>query len=109
MSNQTQQIAETILEQLGGQRKLIAMTRAYHFMALEEGGITFKFKGSQKFNYCKILLTPLDTYTVIFEKWNWKAFSLHKEQSFDDIYYDALIPLFEKETGLYLSLFPVNN
>ena len=109
MSNPTKQIAGTILQQLGGQKKLTAIIGAYHFMGLEEGGITFKFKGSKKFNYCKILLTPMDTYTVTFQQWNWKTFSLQNEQSFDDIYCEALIPLFEKETGLYLSLFQAKN
>ncbi len=104
MSNQTQQIAQTLLQQLGGQRKLTAMIGAYHFMALDEKGLSFKFEASRQFNYCKILLTPSDPYTITFQKWNWKTFSLQNEQSFSDVYCDNLIPIFEEATGLYLSL-----
>ena len=104
MSNQTKQIAQTILQQLGGMGRLMAMIGAYHFTVLEEKGLSFKFKGSCKFNYCKILLTPMDTYTVTFQKWNWKACSLQHETTFDDFYCDNLIPIFEETTGLFLSL-----
>lgn len=102
----SQQIAQTILQQLGGQRKLIAFIGAYDIFALEEKGLSFKFKGSRKFNYCKIFLTPMDTYTLIFQKWNWKANSLKNETTFEDVYCEDLIPFFEETTGLYLSLFP---
>lgn len=104
MSNQTQQIADTIVHQLGGQRKLTGMIGACDFVVLEEGGVGFKFKGSRKLNYCNIILNPSDTYNVILQKWNWKDFLLKQEKSFHDVYCEGLVPLFEKETGLYLTL-----
>jgi len=94
-------IAKTILEQLGGQRRLVLMTGAYNFVAIKNG-VTFKIK-NRKVNYIKIVLNGNDLYDVFFSKiygGNVKVISEH-----NDLYFDQLIPMFEKETGMYLKLF----
>lgn len=98
---ESQEIARTILSQLGGQGRLIAMTGANNFIALKNG-VSFKIK-NRKVNYIKITLNGNDLYDVVFGKiisYNLKVLSEH-----NDIYNDQLIPLFEKQTGMYLKLF----
>ena len=95
------EIAKTILEQLGGSGRLRMFTGANNFVALKNG-VTFKIK-NRKVNFIKITLNSLDLYDVYFYKLaagNLKLISEH-----NDIYFDELIPLFEKQTGMYLSLF----
>jgi hypothetical protein len=94
-------IAKIILQQLGGQGKLVMMTGAYNFVAIKNG-IAFKIK-NRKVNYIKIVLNGKDLYDVTFSKifgTSIKTVSEHK-----DVYFDELIPLFEKQTGMYLKLF----
>jgi len=96
------QVAKTIMEQLGGQRKFQMMTGAKKFVAFsaEHGGpgLMIGFPNKRGPNGVRIDLTPADTYKVTFFKGN------NKVKEFDDIYADDLISLFEKNTGLYLSL-----
>ena len=94
-SNET---ARIILSQLGGQGRLVAMTGANNFSALKNG-VAFRIK-NRSVNYIRITLNANDLYDVIFGKiikYNLKVISEHK-----DIYNDQLIPLFEKQTGMYL-------
>ena len=96
-----QEIARTILAQLGGQGKLVVMTGAYNFIALKNG-VSFKLK-SRKANYVKITLNGKDLYDIEFQKIIGAKAKLIAEHN--DIYFDQLIPIVEKETGMYLKLF----
>lgn len=96
-----QEIARTILTQLGGQGRLVVMTGAYNFIALKNG-VSFKIK-NRKVNYIKIELNGKDLYDMTFGKIYGGNFKILKEHN--DIYNDQLIPIFEKETGMYLKLF----
>ena len=107
--NQTEaiQTAETIFKQFGGQQRLKffvgANTFTYHNRPeVEEVDATFKFKACNGRNTCKVIYNRCpDTYTVEF--WNVRGTTTCKKvSSFDDIYFDQLIELFEKETKLYL-------
>lgn len=108
MSQTFQEVAHTILRQLGGLGKLRAMIGIHSVVALGEsdqedrGGVQFGFKGSHKVNKCRIILDHSDTYT--FELWKITKKSWTKVYELTDIYCDMLIDLFESETGLYLSL-----
>jgi hypothetical protein len=95
------EIAKTILQQLGGQGRLVVMTGAYNFVALRNG-VAFKLK-SRKANYVKITLNGKDLYDVEFQKIIGTKAKLIAEHN--DIYFDQLIPIVEKETGMYLKLF----
>lgn len=97
------QVAQTILEQLGGYR-FIAMTGAKNLVA-EETSLTFKLPKCQKgINAVKITLDPSDTYTMTFyaQKRAPSAVSVISEHQ--DVYFDMLQSLFTNETGLYTSL-----
>tara|TARA_B100000674_G_C37843568_1_gene916508 strand:+ start:562 stop:1263 length:702 start_codon:yes stop_codon:yes gene_type:complete len=56
-------VAQTILKQLGGARRLKAMINASNFI---DGGkyLTFKFSMGKKKAFCKITLTSLDLYDM---------------------------------------------
>jgi len=97
------QVAETILEQLGG-HTLIAMTGAHSFTA-DGDSLIFKLPSNitkNRIKAVKISLTPADDYTVTFyaiHGYNVKVVAEH-----DGIYCDQLQAVFEDETGLLTSL-----
>ena len=95
------QVAKSILAQLGGTGRLIAMTGAKHIL-WDVDSVCFKFKGSRKANYCKITLDASDTYTVEFGRV--KKFDYAVKASFSGIYADSLVSVFESTTDLRLSL-----
>jgi hypothetical protein len=97
--------ASTLLRQMGGMGRLVAMTGAKDFLRTERDGIpalAFKFKGSPKANYVAILLDPSDTYTLHFGKI--VKYDLKPTGTFEGVYADRLKSVFEDFTGLYLSL-----
>jgi len=103
------EVGKTILQQMGGSRRLSAMIGAKDFLVGHKdrgalGGLSFKFArpARGKPNYIKILLMPSDTYTVEFGSVQGHSYKRHK--IFEDIYADQLKSLFERQTGLYLSL-----
>lgn len=90
-------IAEEIVKQLGGYR-FILMTGAYDFLTLDSG-VSFKLPSEEGFtkqgiNIVEVILTPMDTYRVLFKKSD-EIISEH-----DGIYNDQFQELFSKETGL---------
>lgn len=92
-----------VFQQLGGFGRLRAMVGMKDATYdTKNQWISFKFKGSPKANYVKITLNGKDLYDVQFLKiWGLKF----KEVAvFNDVYNDQLIELFEKTTGLYLTL-----
>jgi hypothetical protein len=104
------EVAETIILQLGGYGKLRAMIGAKDFLFSATGGdtvLSFKFKGSNKYNLCKVKYNSgADDYDMTLQKFvvrdGMPKFT--NEKTFSGVYCDQLIELFEKETGLYLSL-----
>lgn len=105
---QDKAIAQTIISQMGGSRKLQMMVGVTKFVALRScseqlGGLAFQFKGSKKANYLEVLLCPDDTYTLKFCRYGLKQKQSIVEE-FKSVYCDQLIETFEKFTGLYLSL-----
>lgn len=101
MSNQ---VAETILEQLGGQRRFIRFTGASNFMSHgKDNALSFRLPSTRDFvkdgiNYVKITLAPSDTYTLEFGRvWGLKYTILHTTE---DIYCDMLQEVFTQYTGL---------
>jgi hypothetical protein len=95
------EVAKTILQQLGGAGRLQLMVGAYNFVAYPNG-VAFKFK-NRKVNYVKITLNGKDLYDIQFFKLTVNSQKLIAE--FEDIYFDQLIDIFEKTTGMYLRLF----
>ena len=104
-------IISTIINQLGGGPALKAMISAKDFVRDGENKIAFKFSGCRKANYCRVsLVLGSDTYSVELIKigrlnkktWKFSENVTHKE--FTGIYGDQLKELFERHTGLLLSL-----
>jgi hypothetical protein len=96
------EVAKTILEQLGG-REFIAMTGTKNFGSYSDGiNMTIQTNKS-KAKYLKIILTPMDTYTMEFYSMN-KNFEKKVKVLYEDIYCDQLQNLFTEATGLYTSL-----
>ena len=108
MTDYTQQVATTIINQLGGFGKLKAMINMRDLTAGEKKNgnsvMTFKFSGSRKFNMCEIELNGMDLYDIKLMKFSPKYCTISNESVSNDLFNDMLIEHFEGKTGLYLSL-----
>jgi hypothetical protein len=96
-------VANTILDQMGGSGRLASMIGVYNLTGTENA-LTFRFKARAKngSNCVRITLEPSDTYKVEFI--SIRGRSVKVKSTHEDIYCDVLRELFERETGLYLSL-----
>ena len=97
-------IAKTIIDQLGG-NKLVAMTGAKNFVAIERG-VQFKIgRNSKSINSVRIVLNGKDLYDVEFGRVRKvrgvPTYTL--VEGYHDAYNDMLVNLFETTTGMYLS------
>jgi len=95
------QIAETIVQQLGGAGRLRVMVGAYNFVAIKNG-LSFRIK-NQKANFIKITLNGKDLYDLEIGRFRGLNYKVVYEG--EDLYNDMLKPAIEKATGMYLSLF----
>lgn len=103
---QESQVAQTILQQLGGAGRLKAMLGAKHFMAGSDS-LSFRFpnRARSKPNHVVITLKSSDTYQVEF--WRVSMSSAAKTKlisKHEHVYAEDLRSLFESKTGLRLSL-----
>lgn len=107
-----QQVAQTIIQQLGGFGRLKAMVNGRNYVSFGHdailgheqavAGLKFQFSGSRKYSWCVISLDADDTYSLQFaavRKYEWKP-----GKKMSGLYWDMLIPTFESETGLYLRI-----
>lgn len=113
----TMTIADTIFQQLGGNR-FVAMTGAKGFVGIDNGLRFHIGRNASKANRVEIKLTPMDTYEYTFIKY--RPYSIrvdHKAMTvkeipekreivkrFDDVYCDQLQELFTMVTGMYTRL-----
>lgn len=95
------QIAATILEQFGGFMALRMIGGVCHYT---DSSITVPFKAKAKnlTNRLVIKLDADDTYTMEF--WNCRGIKADKKEAYSMVYCDQLKEIFERRTGLYLSL-----
>jgi len=97
------QVAEEILNQLGGNRKLSAMIAMHNLYfstdSLTQGFLQFDFKGCRIASKVRIFLEYNDTYTLKF--YSKSGIEKHTIQG---VYNDMLIEVFQNHTKLYLSL-----
>lgn len=113
-ADEQKQIAETILEQLGG-RRFKLMTGARHFSysaiihptkdgnAIESENIALTFKLPMgRFNCVRIELTPADTYLVTFQQITYRKAVVFttREEIRSDVYAEQLREVFREVTGL---------
>ena len=98
-----QEIATTILNQLGG-RRFVMMTGAKDFI-ITKNELSFKIgRNCNSINRVLIALDPSDTYTIKFcrdrlSKKTWE-FSRKVVNEISDVYCDMLQPVFTQYTGL---------
>lgn len=104
------EIANAVFDQMGGIKSISSMIGAWNFKSVNENNnvsVSWSFKGSKTFNFVKVLYTPMDTYIMqIGQLRKIKGIPtmvIRKEQ--DDLYCEDIKAYFEKETGLYLTLF----
>lgn len=95
------QIAETILDQMGGKGRLVAMLGAHGFVA-QDSGVSFRIKARGKGNLLNVTLDPSDTYSV--ELFKVRGVSFKAVDSASGVYADSLVTVAEKMLGLYLSI-----
>jgi hypothetical protein len=99
------QPANTILEQLGGNR-FIAMTGAREFLELGNG-LSFQLPGGggrikQGINNVQIIVAENDTYKMYFSRRRGLTFkNIH---TFENIYWDQLQEIFTQATGVATSM-----
>lgn len=94
-------IAETILQQLGGNR-FRAMTGAYSF-AHGDKTLSFRLRRNPKgIMGVRIKLNPLDTYDMEFL--SMRNFEVNVKSKAEMVYNDQLQAVFSEHTGLYTSL-----
>ena len=110
MTTTTHNAAAEILSQLGGSRRLSIMIGAKNFGSANDcKTLTFSFAASKVANHIKITLNGLDLYDVEFIKVgrrNRTTFEtpITTVKSVENVYADDLKELFERTTGLFLSL-----
>lgn len=99
-----QQVAQTILSQLGGKR-FIAMTGCSNFLS-DTHSLSFKLpRGcANKATHCTVTLDASDTYTIEFVKCNMRAAVYRQVAETSGVYADQLCEVFTAATGLYTSL-----
>lgn len=101
---ENQEIANTILNQMGGLNRIAVMTGAKDFM-IDGHGVSFRYPKSKHSNYIKVSLNGNDLYDVEFGRIRKvKGLPTYKQvETIDDLFFDQLKPIFEQKTGLYLS------
>ena len=102
---QDKQVAETILEQLGG-AMFLRMTGAKGLL-WDKNLLSMQLPNNfakDGINRVKITLDPSDTYTVEFGVYTKRTFTYTKLHEVSGVYDDMLCRIFEDKTGLRVSL-----
>ena len=95
-------VANEIYRQLGGNRFRV-MTGAKNMVSFEKG-IGMKIgRNKTNANYMEISLNSLDLYDITFAKVT-RNFEMKSVKTYDNVYNDMLVSLFESHTGMYTSL-----
>jgi hypothetical protein len=100
----TNQVAQTILAQLGG-NKFIAMTGAYSLShSADSLSMRLPTKAARGVGGIRITLDGNDTYTMIAFKMKRKTFEVVESFKESGLYWDQLGQAFTEATGLLTSL-----
>ncbi len=95
-------VAETILEQLGG-NKFRMMTGAKNFGGTEDSLSMRIGRNKTNSNYLKITLNMMDLYDMKFCQVT-KNFEEKSVKEYTNVYNDMLVEIFESHTGMYTTL-----
>jgi hypothetical protein len=99
------EVAQTILQQLGG-RRFLTMTGARNLVG-SSNTLSFKLpRAAKKITHVIVTLDPSDTYTVEFLNCRTTPKRMIRETvaSHADVYAEDLDSIFTSETGLYTRL-----
>jgi len=95
-------IANEIYRQLGGNRFRV-MTGA-KMMVSTENGIRMRIgRNKTNANYMEVVLNSMDLYDITFAKVT-RMGEMKSVRTYDNVYNDMLVSLFESHTGMYTSL-----
>ena len=95
-------VANEIYRTLGG-NKFRVMTGAKN-MVSTENGIRMKIgRNKTNANWMEISLNSLDLYDITFAKVT-RNFEMKSVKTYDNVYNDMLVSLFESHTGMYTTL-----
>ena len=95
-------IANEIYRQLGGNRFRV-MTGA-KIMVSTENGIRMRIgRNKTNANYMEVVLNSMDLYDITFAKVT-RMGEMKSVRTYDNVYNDMLVSLFESHTGMYTSL-----
>ena len=95
-------IANTIYRQLGGNRFRV-MTGAKNMVSTENGIRMRIGRNKTNANYMEVVLNSMDLYDITFAKVT-KMGEMKSVRTYDNVYNDMLVSLFESHTGMYTSL-----
>ena len=96
-------VANEIYRTLGG-NKFRVMTGA-KMMVSTENGIRMRIgRNKTNANFMEVSLNSLDLYDVTFAKLT-KMGEMESVKSYDNVYNDMLVSIFESHTGMYTKLF----
>ena len=95
-------VAETILSQLGGNRFRV-MTGAKNFAATDNSLRMRIGRNKTNANYMEVSLNMLDLYDITFAKVT-KMGEMKSVKTYENVYNDMLVKIFESHTGMYTTL-----
>lgn len=95
-------VGKTILAQMGGAGRIKAMTGANFSFTPDGVIIQWPSRQRSRGNVVEIELKPDDTYELRFL--NVSTMGRKPVKTYDGVYFDQLVSIFEKQTGLYLKL-----
>ena len=95
-------VANTIYRQLGGNRFRV-MTGAKNMVSLENGIGMRIGRNKTNANYMEVVLNSMDLYDITFAKVT-KYGEMKSVKTYDNVYNDMLVEIFESHTGMYTSL-----
>lgn len=111
---QIEEIMLSLYEQLGGHKFVVATGSKFTGYAEDENGNLEQYislaRNASSANKLKITYDGgLDLYNMLFEKQTFskKTFQVNRKEiaSYNGVYSDQLIPIFESVTGMYTRLF----
>ena len=95
-------VAEEILRQLGGNRFRV-MTGAKNFSGRDNSLRMRIGRNKTNANYMEVVLNSMDLYDITFAKVT-KMGEMKSVKTYDNVYNDMLVEIFESHTGMYTSL-----
>ena len=96
-------VAEEILRTLGG-HKFVVMTGAKNFAGTDNSLRMKLGRNKTNANYMEVILNSLDLYDVTFAKVT-KMGEMKSVKTYDNVYNDSLVEIFESHTGMYTTLY----